>query len=444
MKIKTQIIVAALVFFLFLNLGFTAWPEMTLWPYLMLKGWLPYRDIAIAHNPLLLIALTFFYKLFGLGLIQLKVFTWGLILVTFSLTFWVAKRLWSAKIAAISVLFMVFFAVYYDANGLWFDLALTPFYLVTFYLVKRKRYKLAGVFWMLSFLVKQTAVFLIVPIIFELFSKKITQRMEAFLLGAFVVFLPFLAIVWIFGLLPDYVYWTFQFAGSRLPFSQGQVLFPSARQLVLGWWPYVISLTFLFVKKRKKYLNLVLWAFFAGLGVYSRWELFHILPSTPFFAYIFSSLFFGSLRMEKHQKYVIWLGIIVFLLLSVKKSVTLWHRQTRFFEPEVVEAAEFIKQNTASDEAIFVLNFWDHIYALSGTLPAIKPWIPQFSWYMDYPGIQEKMLSELILSSPEYVVYHPYSEAGLDSYRLNLIADYIERYYQPVIYYSNFEILEKR
>ena len=39
---------------------FTAWPEMLAWPYLILKGFLPYKDIAIAHNPLLIFVLTKF------------------------------------------------------------------------------------------------------------------------------------------------------------------------------------------------------------------------------------------------------------------------------------------------------------------------------------------------------------------------------------------------
>src|SRR3990172_10040097 len=87
--------------FLLLTLKFTAWPEMTFWPYLMLKGWFPWRDIAIAHTPLLLVDLTIFYKIFGLGLVQLKVYTWILILATDFLLFWVARRLWDKQSLAL-------------------------------------------------------------------------------------------------------------------------------------------------------------------------------------------------------------------------------------------------------------------------------------------------------------------------------------------------------
>ncbi len=47
-------------------INYTAWPEMLAWPYLILQGWLPYRDIAIAHNPLMLLDLVIFFKLFVL------------------------------------------------------------------------------------------------------------------------------------------------------------------------------------------------------------------------------------------------------------------------------------------------------------------------------------------------------------------------------------------
>jgi len=74
-KAKFFLVAILLLHVIFLlNLKFTAWPEMLFWPYLMLKGWLPYRDIAIAHTPVLLADLTIFFKIFGLGLLQLKIY----------------------------------------------------------------------------------------------------------------------------------------------------------------------------------------------------------------------------------------------------------------------------------------------------------------------------------------------------------------------------------
>ncbi|MEJ2441778.1 MAG: glycosyltransferase family 39 protein, partial [Patescibacteria group bacterium] len=146
------------------KLKFTAWPEMTLWPYLMLKGWLPYRDIAIAHTPLLFIDLIIVYGLFGVGLWQIKIYTWLLILLTDCLLFWIVKKLWKEKVALFSLAFYIPLQLFYEGNGLWFDLALAPIALFVFYLLKKKNYFWAGFSWASAFLTKQTAFWFLVPI----------------------------------------------------------------------------------------------------------------------------------------------------------------------------------------------------------------------------------------------------------------------------------------
>jgi len=53
---------------LLLTLKFTAWPEMLLWPYLLIKGYMPYSDIAIAHTPLLILKLAIVFRLLRLNI----------------------------------------------------------------------------------------------------------------------------------------------------------------------------------------------------------------------------------------------------------------------------------------------------------------------------------------------------------------------------------------
>jgi len=80
-----------------LKIQFTAWPEMNLWPYLILKGWLPYKDFAIVHTPFLIFLLSLFNKIFGVGIIQLKYFTWLFILFSNLTLFLVVKKLFNEK-----------------------------------------------------------------------------------------------------------------------------------------------------------------------------------------------------------------------------------------------------------------------------------------------------------------------------------------------------------
>jgi len=170
MKNKYWLLALVLIFhiILLIYLKFTAWPEMTLWPYLIDKGWLPYRDIAIAHTPLMLIKLAIFYKIFGTGILQLKIFTWILILFFDGIIFVVAKKLWNFKTALISLMAYGLWMTFYDGNGLWFDLFMGAIALVSFYFVQKKKYFWAGVFWALAFASKQTAVWFLLPILWAM------------------------------------------------------------------------------------------------------------------------------------------------------------------------------------------------------------------------------------------------------------------------------------
>src|SRR3989344_4476566 len=137
---------------LLLNLKFTTWPEMLAWPYLITKGWLPYKDIAIAHTPLLLVYLTFFYKIFSVGVLQLKVFTWIVIIISDLLVYFVTKSLWNKKIALVALGFYIPLQLFYDGNGMWFDLALVPLVLAVYYTLKKEKYLWAGVLFGISIL----------------------------------------------------------------------------------------------------------------------------------------------------------------------------------------------------------------------------------------------------------------------------------------------------
>src|SRR3990167_793591 len=112
---------------------FTAWPEILTWPYLILKGWLPYRDIGIAHTPLLIVTLSLFYKLVGIGLLQLKFVTWVIVAISDILVFRVADKLWGKKTAVLSLLLYIPLQLFYEGNSLWFDLALTPLIISLYY-----------------------------------------------------------------------------------------------------------------------------------------------------------------------------------------------------------------------------------------------------------------------------------------------------------------------
>lgn len=419
---------------LLVNLGFTAWPEMTLWPYLILKGWLPYRDIAIAHNPLVLVDLAIFYKFFGVSLSSLKAFTWILILMIDGLVYFVVKKLWDGKTALIAVVFYAFFQLFYEGNGLWFDLYLTFSSLLIFYSVKNKKYFWVGVWWALSFLVKQTAFWFLVPIGLSLLPIKSSKSIKKLLKGILVVFVPAVLIISYLGILPDYIYWAYEFGVGILPQSVGQVNLPGLKQLVTVLLPFSALAILLIYKKSKENWQLLIWSLFGLMGTLPRWELFHFQPALPYLAIAIAISLINFQKVKPTIKYLIVVYIIVVTLLIGRFTIRQWGGGDRFFEPEILDLANFIKDDIGQGEKIFILNAWDSVYVLSNTLPAVRPWVPHLPWYMGLPGIQEEIVKDLEISVPKMIVQGEYLQTGLGSYRPEIINDFI---------YDNYQIKDK-
>ena len=411
--------------FLLANLRFTAWPEMLFWPHLILKGWLPYRDIAIVHTPVLLFDLTIFYKIFGVGLIQLKAYTWILILITDALVFWVAKKLWGYKEAVLALLFYIPFQLFYEGNGLWFDLALAPLALLAYYSLKQKKYLWVGIWWGLAFLTKQTAFWFLIPIGLALVKDFRAKRIKSVVLGTLIIFgvasFVFLAL----GIWRDFIRWAFEFGVWQLPRAQGQIHLPGIRQLFTTLLPFVVLVP-LFFEKGRKNLDVVVWALFGLLGAYPRFELFHFQPALPFLA-IGAGIVLVRFIGRKSVLVLLALGYLVLIYVLVGK---LWLKGTRFFEPEVLEVAAYIKKNTNPGQEIYVVNAWDSLYALSDTLPAIRPWIPHLSWYMELPGVQEEMVSDLTQNHPRLIVQGEYEKEGLGAYKPAKVTQFISQNYK--------------
>lgn len=436
--------------FLLNNLKFTAWPEMTFWPYLILKGWLPYRDIAIAHTPLLLVDLSIFYKIFGVGLQQLKVYTWLVIIMIDFFVFWVAKEFWGKREAILSLCVFVFLQTFYEGNGLWFDLSLSLLSIIVFFLLKKKDFLWGGIFWALAFLVKQTAFWFLLPIGLTILPnltfksmKKSLPKIKEFSCGVFTIFVSATIIIWLLGLLPDFLFWSFKFGIGILPKASGQISLPDLKQLAVSFLPFLILMFLPWVIKKKDSLELIVWAFFGSLGAFPRWEMFHFQPAVPFLAISFGLVFLNIKKLKSSTQYILVGFLILNSVLVVRHLSRDWRKIDRFFEPTVLEAASYLKSNTNPEEKIFVVNTWDSIYAMSDRLPVTKPWFPQLSWYLELPGVQESILDDLEENPPKLIIMWEYSETGLSSYKPKLVNDFISKNYREVDKIGDYLILEK-
>jgi hypothetical protein len=423
------VFVGILIFHLFLliKIKFTAWPEMLLWPYLMLNGLSPYKDIAIAHTPLLIFDLAVFFKIFGLGIIQLKIFTWVLIAVTDLLIFLISKRLYGKKVAVISTMVFAVIQTYFDGNGLWFDLALSSLALINFYFVREKKYLAVGVITSLMFLTKQTAFWFFVPLLAEIVAtkKETKKNIVKLLKGAVFTGVVFLVGISLWGVLGDFWFWVIKYGIFTLPLSQGQIQLPGIRSLVVSLYPFLILLLYMLKKARNpKYL--ILWVFAGAMAAYPRFEFFHFQPALPFLA-LGAGLTLSRINLPKGFiiKTFLTLYLVGFLYLFSSFFIRNYNEGTRFHENDVQRVVEYVRNNTSPEDKIFVINWWDHVYALTDTLPATRPWVPQLEWYQELPGIKEKEVRDLSVNRPKLIVFQNRSDFGLSSYIPDKVLEFV-------------------
>ena len=386
------------------GINFTAWPEMIAWPYLILQGWLPYRDIAIAHNPLLLLDLVVFFKLFGVGILQLKIYTWVLISINIYITYFVANKFWSKNVAFASAAIYLLLTVVYEGNGLWFDLALVPFVLLLYLFIRQKKYLFAGIIFALGFLTKQTFIYFLIPVLLS------NINIKKFLLGVTSIFGIFTLYLFTNNLILYYYDWAIKFGIFYLPNAVGQVQLPTLRQFLFSVFPFLIfTLNFDFL--------LLTFAFVGVLGVYPRWELFHFQPALPFIAIAVAIFLFSKSR--NIVKIVFLIFIFCFAFVGLKRQIG---NNTRFYEPEVIKITEeIIKLRT---EEIYIINYWDNIYAFTNTIPSTKPLIPYIPWYLSYDNSKDLILNDLKSEMTEAIMVNE-----KDKLEFLELKDFIDMFY---------------
>jgi hypothetical protein len=273
-------------------------------------------------------------------------------------------------------------------------------------------------------------------------SKKTLEKARKFVLGVIFVFLPSLLIIWVLGILPDFVYWVFKFAIGILPKASGQINFPTLRQLAITLIPFsILGLLPFVLKNNRERVELSAWAIFGLLGAFPRWGVFHFQPALPFLA-IAGGLVFARIKKLKPVFASLLIAYVMLVLILISRFYTReWGKGDRFFEQEVLKVVSYVKEKTRSNDKIYLLNAWGSIYALSDTLPAVRPWIPHLAWYMELPGAQEGIVSDLNIVRPGFIVQGEYSEAGLGSYKPKLIDEFISQNYEVGDKIGNYLIL---
>lgn len=363
---------------------FIAWPENLLWPYLDQNGVNYYRGLFLIYTPFYWWSLSFFYKLFGIGVYQLMAFSWIIILITDILLFFISKK------RAWPLLLYIPLQIFFEGNGVWPDHLLAPLFLAAYFFWQSKRFFWLGVFLGLSLMTKQTAMYVVLFIIGMTAWKRQWGDLLKISLGVVIPVLGTVAYLYYAGVLVGFIDSVVKYIllfHSKYPL---QAQLPTASQLPVL---FILATLVIFSVSKKGMEHLAPWIIFAGLGIFSRFEFFHLQPALPFIA-----LAAGTSRLAM---FPCLFFSIFFLRFLVHNSFT----EPRFMGKEVFNNGEEIERVLGNEKNILIVNSWDHYYFLIGRLPAGPSFVPSTPWTMDYPPNKEKLRRSLA-RQPKFIVYN--------------------------------------
>lgn len=392
---------------------FTAWPELLVYSHLLQNGFLYFGDIIQPYFPTLPYFLTWVYGVFGLSVDTLRGVSYIVIFLTDILMGLILYQK-SRKNIYVTSFFLslyILLQLLMEGNGLWFDSATIPFLLLAIFFWDLYQRRLTFLYLAgcclslgLAFVIKQTAVlFLFIPIFYLLVYKQWRQAWW----GAVIGLIP-LEILFILFRPSDIWYWNMYYPFYVMGKSSGYMLLPTLRQLVTTCVLFMPLL--LVIWKRKPFMGILLW-FVAGLVfVYPRFAYFHLQPALAFFI-IFLVLGYSTVSTP-NKKWIFGVYFVVVLVLFSRWFVKNKNLPVRFFEPQVYETAAQLNKMIPHNSSVFFYNDMGNVMVAGGFVPP-KPWAYTFPWYMEIPGLQERMIAGMMEARTEWIVFSAFGNEGI-------------------------------
>lgn len=407
---------------------------MLSYPYLRNNGYLLYRDMIHPYPPVLTMALSIVYKLFGYKLIVLKIFTWLIILANDILIFFIAKKLTKKNIFALTSLFLyVVVQPFLEGNQLWFDLAIVPSILLGLLFLLNEKYFLSGLSLGVAILTKQTSgLFLILWGLFLLIKERKLKPAVNLIIGPVVLFTILLIRLITEGAVSGFLNWIliYPFAWwSKFPgYVQMTLTHSQIMIFVLLLFPILLLLFKLkqdFIKDNNLTVLLIGMAVSFVL-IYPRFSFFHFQLGIAF-SVLFFGLMFGKFFQSKFYYPVSVLYLVLIAFYIIKPAASNWGKETRFWGKDEEKTADMIKNNTKPNGLVYLLGPQSGLYVLSRRLPP-KPWSDNYVWYLEIPGVQENVIKGWEANKPKIVFTNNVQQGNwydLGTYRPQKIVDWI-------------------
>ncbi len=423
--------------FFLINLQFTVWPEMISYPYLVNNGFKLYSDFIHPYPPLLTATLALVFKVFGAKLIVLKIFTWLLLVLNDILIYLILNKLTRNNSAALaSVVLYVLVQPFLEGNMLWFDLAIvTPILAGIYFLLADKTIKntiLAGLFFTLAVFIKQTTVLcVIVAILYIIYRDRKLKSLAHFLAPGLILGLGFLAWLFTTNQFLDFLNWNLVYPftfWSKYPDYVQMNLDTGQRRILMTLLGPILLLTLrkISILKDTKFALLFSFLLVSFIMVYPRFSFFHFQLAIALIAIIFGYLLSFYNKKLSQLRIFLFVGLAVGIVI-VRPIVSVnWQKEARFWGKTDINLAQKLK-----GKSLYLLGPHSGLYAYSNSLPS-KPWTDNFGWYLEIPGMQEKIISKWGENPPDYIYWQTPQQGNwynLASYQPKEIIDWIVENY---------------
>lgn len=452
------IIALSLIHIFFLNLlKFTAWPEMISYPYLFLNGFSLYKDFVLPYPPGLIFYLSFFYLGLGLNPLTLKIATWVLIFLTDICLFTILKKITTSKGLSIFLICSYFiFQSFLEGNMLWFDYAtvfptILSFLFLTKWVNSRSKFDLffAGVSLSLSLLLKQIAViYLGLIIVYLIAIKPRKNELSFFFLGLISLLVPFGIYLTFNSSLQPFLNWAFIYPLTEWSRFPGYVQFKLDRGSIYLLGALSLPLLSIFSASKKIFKDHLFWLcgiFFLGsiLATYPRFSFFHLQAAIAFLVILIAFL----IKYSSAKKFVglglLTISTVLILNLLLPNS---FGGDIRFYEQSDKDISDLIKRFATPNQIILLINIHSNQYSFTKTFPP-KPWLDNFGWYFEIPGVQDSALASWQKNLPEFVFRRQALEGNwfdLGTYEPRTILKFITNNYQKIADRDNIEVWRRR
>lgn len=350
------------------------------YPFFLHLGWLPYKDWSMVYTPVLPYTLKYFYDVFGYRPETLHLFGTIIGALTTLLIFKKSRSL-------IAVIFFIISYLAFGGNSVWFDLFLTPLIILIYYSPS------PAFLFGLCVLIKQTSFYILPPILLPTIKKPLLFLLLILLFFGYLIFN---------NLLFDFLNWGVKFV-FLLP-KAGDLLFPTIKQSL-------VVLAFLIPLLLTKDKKAIIYSFFTLLFAFPRFEFFHLIPFLAIF----------TIAVSKRLLLFLIPFIAVIPLLFSTYSLG-----NRFL----------VRYDLPKNKTIYSLNGPDQIYFLNNIEPAVRPWIDQLPWQMEYT--KDVYYQNFTNAKPELLITSP------SPYKPVKIWEFVNANYKVVKTYDDgTQILER-